>query len=644
MAENSNDGADAHDAPTIKGLLDELLSLRAGIVAESAADRERIDAADPAHRDSAENLLYYLALRRRDLRPLQQRLAALGLSSLGRAEGHVLATLDAVLAVLHGLAGRPWRPLPATPPDGFRQGSDRLATHTAALLGPEREERGVRIMVTMPGGCADDYALVHDLIAQGMDCARINCAHDDPATWLRIIGHVRRAAAELGRSCRIAMDLGGPKLRTGPMSSGPAVARVKPARDAYGRVTAPARLWLSDEAAPKPAPAAAQACLGVPAAWLARLCAGDEVTLCDARDAKRTMTVVDKTLHGCWVELRQTAYIASDTVLRHRAAAGEGSKKERSETERSNSAAIAPLPPRENFILLHKDDLLTVTRDATPGRAGVSDDAGKARTPGVIGCTLPAIFDDVQAGEAIWFDDGKIGGTIVEAGPDALQVRITHARPNGAKLRADKGINFPDSALRLPALTAKDIDDLAFVVKHADIVELSFANRADDVAALQEHIARLGGGAPAIVLKIETRVGFENLPDMLLTALRSPCCGVMIARGDLAVEVGFERLAEVQEEILWICEAARVPVIWATQVLETLAKRGAPSRAEVTDAAMGDRAECVMLNKGPHIIEAVRVLDSILRRMQAHQSKKQPMLRMLQLAHGLPQNDPATPR
>lgn len=110
----------------------------------------------------------------------------------------------------------------------------------------------------------------------------------------------------------------------------------------------------------------------------------------------------------------------------------------------------------------------------------------------------------------------------------------------------------------------------------------------------------------------------------------------MIARGDLAVECGFERLAEVQEEILWISEAAHVPVIWATQVLETLAKEGLPSRAEITDAAMGDRAECVMLNKRPHMLSAVSVLDDILRRMQAHQAKKRAMLRELRLAHPAP--------
>jgi pyruvate kinase len=215
-------------------------------------------------------------------------------------------------------------------------------------------------------------------------------------------------------------------------------------------------------------------------------------------------------------------------------------------------------------------------------------------------------------------------------------IRITHTRAGGERLRSNKGINLPESKLRLAALTPQDLDTLPFIAEHADVVELSFANDASDVELLQQHLTRLGGRQPAIVLKIETRRGFENLPEMLLTAMRWPCCGVMIARGDLAVECGFERLAEVQEEILWVSEAAHIPVIWATQVLETLAKKGMPSRAEVTDAAMGQRAECVMLNKGPHILSAVRVLDDILRRMQTHKAKRRSLLRELRLAQALP--------
>jgi pyruvate kinase len=159
--------------------------------------------------------------------------------------------------------------------------------------------------------------------------------------------------------------------------------------------------------------------------------------------------------------------------------------------------------------------------------------------------------------------------------------------------------------------------------------------RAKNVQELQRRLAELGGDRLGIVLKIETLEAFEHLPELLLAAMRSPAAGVMIARGDLAVECGYERMAEVQEEILWFCEAAHMPVIWATQVLEKLAKKGLPSRAEITDAAMGVRAECVMLNKGPYIIDAVRTLDDILERMQDHQWKKRSMLRQLRLARNL---------
>ena len=120
---------------------------------------------------------------------------------------------------------------------------------------------------------------------------------------------------------------------------------------------------------------------------------------------------------------------------------------------------------------------------------------------------------------------------------------------------------------------------------------------------------------------------------ILLASLCHPPAGVMVARGDLAVEIGFERLAEVQEEILWLCEAAHIPVIWATQVLENMAKNGIPSRAEVSDAALAIRAECVMLNKGPYIVETVRFLGGVLERMSGHQSKSRSAMRRLSVSH-----------
>lgn len=614
------------DGDMLADLLEELTALRADIVAETRDAQHWIDAAHPRRRASARNLLHYLALRRRDLRILQHRLSLLGLSSLGRAEAHVLATLDAVLVLLRRLNGKP--PAVGTP-EGTDAATGRrlLDEHADMLLGPRRADRRVRIMVTMPSQAADDATLVQELLKQGMDCIRINCAHDEPATWSRIIENLRRAERALGRTCKVAMDLAGPKLRTGPLEPGPQVVKVRPTRDVYGRVTAPGRIWVSSDSGVQPDPPADVPALTMPEKWMSRLRKGDRVTLRDARDAKRTMTVAATAAGGCWLETDKTVYIVPETVLRHHPGNRKG---------RRAAAQVGALPHRENAILLHQGDLLVLTRDLVPGKGAVVDDTGYVVEPARVGCTLPEVFDDVRPGEPVWFDDGKIGGVVEYMAGDEMRIRIARAPARGARLRADKGINFPDSDLNCPALTGKDVADLAFAARHADIVELSFANDASDVTALQSHLAGLGERQPAIVLKIETRRGFDHLPDMLLAAMRTSCCGVMIARGDLAVESGFERLAEIQEEMLWISEAAHVPVIWATQVLETLTKNGRPSRAEITDAAMGDRAECVMLNKGPHIVDAVVTLDDILKRMQTHQAKKQSMLRKLRLADSLP--------
>jgi len=235
-------------------------------------------------------------------------------------------------------------------------------------------------------------------------------------------------------------------------------------------------------------------------------------------------------------------------------------------------------------------------------------------------------------GEEILFDDGRIRGRIREVAEDRIGIEIQAVARGAAKLKAGKGMNLPESMLELPALTSKDADDLAFVARHADMVALSYVQSPADVEALLAALAKLGMPQLGIILKIETRTAFERLPELLLAAMRHPPVAVMVARGDLGVEVGFERLAEVQEEILWLCEAAHVPVVWATQVLESLAKGGMPSRAEITDAAMGSRAECVMLNKGPFIRETLRFLADVLRRMEDHQYKKRSRLRKLQVA------------
>ena len=268
----------------------------------------------------------------------------------------------------------------------------------------------------------------------------------------------------------------------------------------------------------------------------------------------------------------------------------------------------------------------------------VRDDAVRGRKKGSrirVGCSAPELFDDAETGQPIWFDDGAIGGVIEEAIPDGFLVQVTQTDPKGARLRAERGINVPETVLSLPALGEKDLEDLASVSRYADIIGLSFVQRVEDVHNLHDALADLEATHLGIILKIEKKRAFAELPRLLLAAMRARSCGVMIARGDLAVELGFERLAEVQEEILWIAEAAHTPTVWATQVLESLAKEGIPSRAEVTDAAMSARAEAVMLNKGRFIVEAIEMLDDILCRMQEHQSKKRSLYRALEVSESL---------
>ena len=185
----------------------------------------------------------------------------------------------------------------------------------------------------------------------------------------------------------------------------------------------------------------------------------------------------------------------------------------------------------------------------------------------------------------------------------------------------------------MPSLTAEDRIALAFVAKHADAVSLSFVRRPEDIHALHAELDRLKRSAIAVVLKIETRAGFENLPRLLIEGLRRPPLAVMIARGDLAVEVGFERLAELQEEILWMCEAAHVPAIWATQVLDTLARTGVPSRAEITDAAasVAGRVRDAQ-QRVRSLTRRCRCCPTFSVRMEKHHYKKRSLFRKLQVS------------
>ena len=448
--------------------------------------------------ESALNLAYYLAFRHEDLRQLQLALMPWGLSSLGRIEARVLPNLDAVIATLGAVCHQDPALLPHRPPlEAFYAGDRILRQHTEEVFGKSLHHRQVRIMVTLPTKAAENYKLVRELVQRGTDCIRINCAHDTTEHWLAMINNLRKAEVETGHSCKVFMDIAGPKPRLG--------------------------------------------------------------TVLLAKNKQR----------------------------------------------------------------LHQGDRLLLTQEIP---VAADKHIFKAN------CTIPEILSQLEVNAQVWIDDGKIGAKVKSLFPKGVLLEITQARNKGEKLRSDKGINFPDTVLDLNPLTDRDIKDLDFIATNADIIGYSFVQQPADIELLQLELqARLGANwrKPAIVAKIETPEAVKNLPELIVCAAGQQPFGVMIARGDLAVEIGYERLAEMQEEILWLCEAAHVPVIWATQVLENLVKKRIPSRAEITDAAMAERAECVMLNKGAYISEGVTILDDVLTRMETHQSKKTPQLRAL---------------
>lgn len=254
-----------------------------------------------------------------------------------------------------------------------------------------------------------------------------------------------------------------------------------------------------------------------------------------------------------------------------------------------------------------------------------------------IGCTLPEVLSKVKKGDALLIDDGSIEGKVTEIKENGIVVSVNKVvKDKGVKIKTFKGINFPNSNLELDILTNKDKQDLDYVVENVDIACISFINTSEDIDyTISEIKKRLKDNKEnhPVIAKIETPEAINNLPEIIVAGAGNTNFGIMIARGDLAVELGYLRFAEIQQEILWICEAADIPVIWATQVLESMAKTGIPSRAEVTDAAEGGaKSECVMLNKGPYIADVITFLDELLENMKENNYKKSAKLRALNIA------------
>ncbi|WP_179319947.1 pyruvate kinase [Winogradskyella helgolandensis] len=363
--------------------------------------------------------------------------------------------------------------------------------NTKRLLGRKSRVKRVRLMVTMPSEAANNYQMIEDFVVQGMNCARINCAHDTETEWISMVEHIRKAALKHNRFVTIAMDLSGPKIRT---------------------------------------------------------------------------------------------VLGSENL---------------------------------KYMTINEGDYIEIIDDSEP----ILNIEKQLR------CSFPDIISKVKLGEHIYFDDGKIEGTITSVDAKKIGINIKRCKINGEKLKTDKGINLPESNLGIAGLTPKDKMDFAVIAKYADIVNFSFVNTTEDLEDLFQLMEFHNANNLGVILKIETKQAYNNLKDILLTTkTKTNAFGVMIARGDLAIEVGWQNIGRVQNEILRMCTAAHTPVIWATQVLENLAKKGIPSRSEMSDINNALKAECIMLNKGPYILEVIQFLNEVLRNEESFQNKNEAML------------------
>ncbi len=579
--------------------LEEVISILKIAESEHLAE---IESVHPSFKNGARNLIHYRTFRSLDLKTLQKKLSVYGLSILASTESHVMATLTNSHHILKALI-QDTKPNLSVKKTSIKNSVKQQKKHTKDLFGYRSKGRRVRIMVTLPTEAATNYQLVYDLLSAGMNSARINCAHDSPEIWALMIENLNRAKVALHKNCKVFMDLAGPKIRTGQLEDGPRVRKFRPKKNELGEIIQPAFIELVTEL-----DSTSKNEIPVTFEWLSNLNVGDSIGFKDARNKKRKLLVrevhEDRVITTC----RKTCYITTGTIL--------------TSISTLEETTVRELPAKEQQIVLRKGDQLLLMKDQISGKPAEVNEKGEIVELTQISCTSPAIFDSVNIGEKVLFDDGKISGVINCASDSEIVVEIEQAKTNGTKLKADKGINFPDTTLNVGGLTKKDRQDLRFVIQHADGVNVSFVNSAADVEELYHDLEDIGAKENlGIVLKIETQKAYNNLNEILLTGMKKYPIGVMIARGDLAIETGWENMPRIQNEILRLCDSAFVPTVWATQVLENLAKTGVPSRSELTDVASSLKADCVMLNKGPFILDAIKLLHQILSRMNSYRDK-----------------------
>lgn len=588
--------------------------------------RHLLAARDEVHSDhpraqSLLNLNQYMLLRKKDQTQLQEKLFMLSLSSLGRSFAHVAASIDTLYDQLSSSLGREQISEALMAEFHHLSIADALAIasrNSKALFGGKASSKLSKqitaVMVTLPSNAAEnDGILIHQLSDAGINVFRINTAHDDIQVWKAmadVIGLIN-TQRESSNKIKIFVDLAGPKIRTGKIQDVEIPIEIgsnKQEKEVVLYCTdVSTRSEYSDSTTLKHIPAQ----MAVEKKFFKKFRTNRPITIVDVNHKKAVikLTEINETFARGFIDKK--VFVTKKTKL----SCGESEGK------------LLNLMTQKDPIRLFLDDHLIITENDTIGRSALCDDDGNVILPAMIGCTLKGVLKFLKEGEKVFIDDGKIGLVILENSVDFITCKVVISKSNGTLLKEEKGINFPDTYIQEPALTQTDRMHALEVLEFADSLSLSFCQNAQDIRDLQDLLQANGRSDIGIIAKIETQQAIVNMYEILEQLLQSEKSGVMIARGDLAIEVGFENMAYIQEALLDICDAAHLPVIWATQVLESKMKNNLPSRAEVTDAAMAGRAECVMLNKGAFAIDTINVLRQILDDMHSISKKNRQLLK-----------------
>jgi len=574
----------------LEEMLNELLELKHIITSDKQSDNRSLD-----------NLNSYVKLRSLDISKLQNQLTSIGLSSLGRAQSCVLNSLNQDIVILSKLLHKEYTDTNSA--ITFDEAKS-IMIENSKIFGRVNDNFLTKVMVTLPSEAKESPELISNLIANGTSVFRINTAHDDAATWNTMARYIKDENLKQNRNVKIYVDLAGPKNRTGsikrvfnPFKIGswrdPKLVKLlsNKKQDVYTAKGDPSTLVVTEE--------------------FYELCKQNSKLKIDDFERERVQTYdIIKQDDQLFINANKKITIFEDTTLSI------------DNKVIKNISKLYNLYHQPIELRVFCEDKVIITDHDIIGQNDFYYDGEKYAA--VIGTTNKEIFKFIAPGDEIFIDDGKIGLTILKINDIGVVCKVFLAKENGTVIKEEKGINFPNTDLDISAITQTDERNFEDIVDFADIIGLSFAQTANDIKKLQNMLEAKGKTSVAIAPKIETKTALENLPDILKQLLKWENYAIMIARGDLAIEVGFDNLPYIQDEIFGICEAAHVPVIYATQILEGKMKNNLPTRAEVTDAANAQRADCVMLNKGPFVVDTVIAIKNILRNIhKLHQKNRQ---------------------